>query len=556
MIERLRWKDSISTQLAAQRQDFDLQLSQFAVLPSILATDPRLIAALANPTAETAAVANRFLAFTSETSLSAAVFLMDANGTTIAASNFEQGLSFVGKNYAFRPYFSDALQGGQTTFFAVGATTGIPGYFIANPVSDNRNIIGVVVVKIEPGDLPAVWSEGSEHAVVTDELGISILATDERFLYAQSRSLEADDLQLISDQRRYPIEPEQRIEQVENNRWNVFSSNGDIERFSVISTPLQKEPWQLHILQSNRKIRLDALKYLLGFLALLSIAALLLRIYQQQKQLSIAREEQARVLERQVQERTRDLETAQQALIAESNFAMLGRMSAAINHEINQPLASLRLNLATLRRIVQQQNNPDVDIQEIVIESDRTTKRIGRVIETLRSVSRQGLPRFEPVDFRTIVDDAVDTVKRERPIANEALSTFEPAKNGQTNRDDYLVPGNEILLQQAILNLLYNALDAVVANNSADPEVKLTVTSEADQIRLSVSDNGIGVSTEMEKRLFKPFAVDPDNSRGLSHGLGLGLTLAQQITEDHAGTLTYQRREGGGSSFTLSLPLA
>jgi len=291
----------------------------------------------------------------------------------------------------------------------------------------------------------------------------------------------------------------------------------------------------------------------------------LMRIYRQRRQLAQARAEQAKKLELLVQERTRALEDAQQALIAESNFSMLGRMSAAINHEINQPLASLRLNIATLRRIIDRQENPDNDIQEIVVESDRTTKRIARVIETLRSFARQSRSGFESVDMQAIASDAVETVKRERPLAKNALfykNDNMPDERNHIDNDHRLnsdkrlcstradVAGNEVLLQQAVLNLLYNAHDAVVAIETNAPHVEVEVKRQGSSVDLIVSDNGHGISAEMRERLFKPFESDSGNSGGL----GLGLTLAEQIAKDHNGSLVCADADGGGCVFTLTLP--
>jgi len=565
-LERWRWQHKVGPQVEARSLDFDKQLQQFAVIPSILSRDPRLELALQSNSEDAINTANQALKYSAETSDTAAIFVMDENGDTIAASNYDQTPSFVGQNYAFRPYFKGAMAGQRTTFFAVGATTGIPGYFIANPILSrtDEQIIGVVVVKIEPRTLPAAWDAGSAYAVVTDELDTVILASDQRFLYSTSTELSAAKHEIINSERRYSLENAGVFSRDSDTAWNFSSNKGKQESFQVISNPLSSEPWQLHTLQSNVVSRWRAAGYLSVLLALASITLLLSRIFRQRRQLAQARAEQAKKLELLVQERTRALEDAQQALIAESNFSMLGRMSAAINHEINQPLASLRLNIATLRKIIDRQENPDNDIQEIVVESDRTTKRIGRVIETLRSFARQSRSGFESVNMQTIANDAVETVKRERPLAKNVLYY----KNGSTHIERSLdindhenldkhnnsvnmeVAGNEVLLQQAVLNLLYNAHDAVVASESVAPQVKISVSRHGSSVDLSVSDNGQGISPQMRERLFKPF----ESESGNQGGLGLGLTLAEQIAEDHNGSLICKDADGGGCVFTLTLP--
>jgi len=567
LLERWRWQLTVAPRVEARSIDFDKQLQQFAVIPSILSRDPRLELALQSTSENAINAANQALRFSAETSDTAAIFVMDETGNTIAASNYDQAVSFIGQNYKFRPYFKGAIAGQRTTFFAVGATTGIPGYFIATPIHANasQEILGIVVVKIEPQTLPAAWDTGSAHAVVTDELGTVILASDQRFLYSASTQLSSADREIIESERRYSLDSSGNFSRQTNTAWKFDSKEQEPGSFQVISKSLSSEPWQLHTLQSNSVSRWRAVGYLSALLALACITLLLMRIYRQRRQLAQARAEQAKKLELLVLERTRALEDAQQALIAESNFSMLGRMSAAINHEINQPLASLRLNIATLRRIIDRQENPDDDIQEIVVESDRTTKRIGRVIETLRSFARQSRSGFESVNMQAIANDAVETVKRERPLAKNALfykNANPPDESNHDGNDHRLNPekrlcsanadvaGNEVLLQQAVLNLLYNAHDAVVAKESDAPHVEVEVKRQGSSVDLIVSDNGRGISAEMRERLFKPF----ESESGNPGGLGLGLTLAEQIAKDHNGSLVCSDADGGGCVFTLTLP--
>jgi len=163
---------------------------------------------------------------------------------------------------------------------------------------------------------------------------------------------------------------------------------------------------------------------------------------------------------------------------------------------------------------------------------------------------------------KAIANDAVETVKRERPLAKNVLYY----KNGSAHIERSLdiddhenldkhnnsvnmeVAGNEVLLQQAVLNLLYNAHDAVVASESVAPQVKISVSRHGSSVDLSVSDNGQGISPQMRERLFKPF----ESESGNQGGLGLGLTLAEQIAEDHNGSLICTDADGGGCVFTLT----
>jgi len=308
----------------------------------------------------------------------------------------------------------------------------------------------------------------------------------------------------------------------------------------VISSALQAEPWKLNLLYPTQRLHQAAAIYWLALLASLTILILASRIYRQQQQLSRTRAQLADELEQQVEIKTAELKKAQQALISNANFAMLGRMSAAINHEINQPLASMRLNLASLRAMLQQAPSSNREVSDTVVDIDRTTKRISRVIETLRNLSRESHGDSRTLRTTDIIAELITTLQRERPVLSRCLQSGPLC--------DATLHGNPVLIQQALLNLVYNAFDAVAANDQ--PIVTIEADSDASTVTFSVSDNGAGVDPEIAALLFEPFT----STRTKPGGMGLGLTLALQIARDHGGDLIYHPAEPNGSRFTLCLP--
>jgi len=296
---------------------------------------------------------------------------------------------------------------------------------------------------------------------------------------------------------------------------------------------------------------------------------LLWHAYRQQVRLAQERAKLTLRLEELVEEKTRELEGAQHALIAESNFAMLGKMSAAINHEINQPLASLRLNLATLRHLIENKGTGvdtmaatsvkgsstvtgDDTVQSTVIDLDRTAKRISRVIETLRALPQQHKSGFVPIDMLNVLEETVSTLKFDRKL----LSTYLLFDFSKLQNNNYFVLGQHILLQQALLNILYNAMDALALVDAPFAEINVKVS--AGVMLIEVRDNGPGVDPHMETAMFEPFESAPDKVSGM----GIGLTLARQIITDHGGSLTYHRDTAGSRSapsgltvFSMTLPL-
>jgi len=550
--ESWRIKRLQQNRLELQADDLDRRLSQLAVLPRLLSTDPRLHTALAASSVEDVEQANRTLAQAQKDSGVAFAFLMDTSGLTVAASNWRDEVSFVGRNYQFRPYFSGALAGRRTTFFAVGATTGVPGYFIADSVRLGDRIIGVVVVKLELDQLLNSWQADNNTSLILDELGVVMLSTDAELLYAPTRELQADEHQAIATDRRYRLSRAARLSPLPSftwlpEHWRWLRDGKSVRRYAAIDHALQSEPWTLRHLVPLAGIALNAAWYLFALLGIAALVVLGRRSYRQQRLLALAQQRNAEQLEAQVQARTRELESAQRALIAEANFAMLGRMSAAINHEINQPLASLRFNLATLRQLIESPDASDSDIRDAVIDSDRTTKRIARVIDTLRSVARQRDSHFASVEIGRLLGDVVLIVRRERPVASQALGDVQ--WHASATPGEWRVKGNDVLLQQALLNLLYNAFDATLRQDK--PTVGVEISVHNQHVQLRVMDNGDGVSEAVAAQLFEPFHTNP----GRSTGLGLGLTLARQIVVDHGGGIDYQPSPDRGSIFTISLPL-
>jgi len=168
---------------SAQLADLDRQLTQFSFIPKLLSGDVEIRQALVATSGKSIDAANRRLQRTRQDSGLDVAFLLDRSGLTIASSNWSDTLSFVGISYSFRPYFKNAVKGRSATFFAVGATTGIPGYFIAEPVTENSTVVGVVVAKVSLDVLVDAWDTLLYDSLVVDEFGGVILSTREDLLY-------------------------------------------------------------------------------------------------------------------------------------------------------------------------------------------------------------------------------------------------------------------------------------------------------------------------------------------------------------------------------------
>lgn len=539
--------------LQTQLGELDRQLEQYSFIPKLLSRDSQIRSALQRNSPTMIELANERLFETQQVSGLEFAFLLNTKGLTIASSNYSESVSFVGINYSFRPYFQQAITGRSATFFAVGATTGIPGYFVAEPVQVAQQVIGVVVAKVDLDVLVENWRSLPEESLVTDENGVVILSTREELLYTPTTPLSLSDKAQLKDERRYQLRsPVLQALNADANEWAIVKE-AHSEHYVLSSQPLLMEPWNLSSLVSISDMKRQALFLSLASYAALLIAFLLFRLYRQQQRLVHFQRINSLELEAQVKQRTMELASAQRRVVSESNFAMLGRMSAAINHEINQPLTSLRLNLASLRQLIQQPNADKQEIEQIVVDSDRTTKRIGRVISSLRSVAKKNKAGFELICIDRLIDDVLQTVTRERPVMSKVIIVESAATS-------YTVQGNEVLIQQALLNLLYNAFDAVL--DVAEPVVTIAAkvnneenTDSSDKLCISVVDNGVGVEPLLVDNLFEPFSTNPASN----DGLGLGLTIARQIAMDHGGQLLFRHVSDSpdkGSCFMFFLPMS
>lgn len=516
----------LSTQGAQAASDLDQELTRLRFFPRVLAEDPRLEAALSRGFPDDILAANQTLARITEQSGAAFSFLMDTEGFTVAASNYDQPSSFIDKNYAFRPYFRRALDGGEGTFYAVGATTGLPGYFLARAMEDESGAPqGVVVVKLDLEDFIERYRSTQESLIVADDLGVIILSTDPRFLYAPLSPLNDDALTLAQQQRRYTLN-----QQTQPRQRGPWLSLGTTEFLSA-QTQSSVESWTLLALRSRGEV-LNRMGTLLAFGgAILLIAVLGVMLVRLQLRYSSQ-------LRRQVAEKSRQLQSAQRQLIADENLAFIGRMSAAISHEINQPLASLRFNLATLGKV----RGEDDEVQAIVGQSKNTASRIARVIETLRLFARRKEVEATAIDLCAVARTAQTVMNQERPRASEAIRYTLP-------ETPVLVRANDVLMQQVAINLLTNALDATKAQDT--PAIELEITTEGDAVTLSVTDNGPGVDETIQGDLFTPFA----SAKPIYKGLGLGLSLARSIIEDAGGSLDYApQQDPFQSRFVVKLP--
>ena len=239
-----------------------------------------------------------------------------------------------------------------------------------------------------------------------------------------------------------------------------------------------------------------------------------------------------------------DAEAQRREVAHMSRVLILGELSGAIAHELNQPLTAILAN-AQAAQMMLARDAPDIDeallALEDIVEDDN---RAGQVIQRLRGLLKKDQGRWEMIDVNDIVRSTHNLVRSE--LVTRRIDTG-------LELDAPLDPvrGDPVQLQQVVLNLVVNAMDALAAKDSGERRLVLrTRAAERARVELSVIDNGPGIAPSEEARLFQPFFTTKPQ------GLGLGLSICSTILATHGGTLTLVRGETGGAVATVMLPSA
>lgn len=531
------------------------EIERFRALPPVLARDARIRDVLLQgpPAVPTA---NAYLEAVAADTGADVLYVLDATGLTVAASNHATPESFVGHNYRFRPYFQDALRSGQGRFYAVGVTTGKPGYFLSSAIRDGETLLGVAVVKVDMAPLEASWAESNPLVAVADSDGVVFLSGRADWKYRSLAPLPPSALARLGESRKYSaidLAGAAPLFEAENGltaQPTIFS--GDLLFRTQAVGP---EGWLLLAASDLTPIRagaaltavIAALLFMLsgaGFAYLRQRQQLLRAKLDSHDALERAVTERTAELAREVQERRRaeaDLRAAQDSLVQAASLAALGRMSAAIAHEVSQPLAAIENTLATAGLYAERGDAAETG--RSVRKARALTERIQRTVRHLKTIARPQPVDLRPVPLVKSIEAAVEIVAhRARLVSAEILVEAPP--------EPLFVRANDIGIEQIMLNLLNNALDAVSGRPAA--RVRVVVGCAARMASVTVCDNGPGLDDAVLRRVTEPFF----STKQPGEGLGLGLSISRAIVDKFGGDLSGGRAQEGGAAFVVTLPLA
>lgn len=532
-------------QLGLYANSLHTLIERYRALPAVLALDPELIAALAGPVEPAVQHAlNIKLERINGAADSSTLELLDHTGLAVAASNWRLPSTYVGSNYGFRPYFKQTRSQGSGRFYAVGVTSGIPGYFLSSAVKDLQGrFLGAMVVKLEFPELEREWRQGSDVLLVSDARGIIFIANQDGWRYRELSPLSGADRAELAATRQYDKQPLLALQHQVLTRFDEHSQlsrvqgpDGPVE-YLWQSLPLPSEGWTLHLLrkpQVSEDVRNAGLAAAAIWLSL--VFAIL--FVSQRLRLARLRQRSREALKRQVEERTRQLRTAQEGLVQSAKLAALGQMSAALAHEINQPLTTQRMQLETLRLLLDHGRHEEA--RQALEPLEQMLSRMAALTSHLKTFARNSPGGLrERLGLATVVDQALhllDTRIRSEDV-EVALYLARPA----------WVRGDAIRLEQVLINLLHNALDAMADKRYKRLEIR--IENHANDWHLSVLDSGGGIDSADLAKVFDPFFT----TKPVGEGLGLGLAISYGIVREAGGQLQVDNLPGG-ARFSLILP--
>lgn len=558
------------------------ELDKHGILPQVLAMGGRVKHLISQPEdRKWQQSVNTYLEYINKISGTSDIYVLNKEGTTVAASNWNKTSSFLKHNFSFRPYFLEAMKGKLGLYPALGAASNKRGYYFARPVIINDQVQGVVVVKITPEELETAWLDEESRLLVTDTNGVIFISNDKRLHFHTLGKLNKNVRNKITKSFQYAnksltplplvqkkLENDQTVfMQTENYDDNVFSHK---KKFLYLHQAIPDYHFKAHILADSTEINEQIIFGVLKNGALITLIFLgcsfliqrhrnsLLEI-QHQKNIEKTLLDSNKTLEQKVAERTDKLvetnrqlhkkiqqhkksekkvkETTDQ-LLQSAKLAVVGQMSAGLSHELSQPLTAIKSYLHTIQLMIKSRAYDNLDKR--IIDIIGLTDRMAKLTYELRGFSRKSNNEAKIISLKECIQNAISLVQHahHKPL--------EISYNAHQN--NLKIETDPVQFEQVLINLLKNSVDATEALEHQ----KISVSTDCidNSIYVSVRDFGTGIPEEHLKSMFNPFFTTKKSGAGL----GLGLSISQEIIKAHGGIIQANNNPEGGAIFTIIIP--
>ena len=514
--------------------NIEAELQRNQVVPVLLSRDPALRTAL--ETGSYATISQVLIDLQGELG-AAAIELLDADAMVVATSDRDR----LASSREGAQAFVEARRTAETVFTVYERSTGGYGFAFSRAIRDGEQVLGVVIVEVDLLKFERSWAGFTAQVAMTDSAGRIILSTEPRW-----RGRTEDEALAL---HAAPT-PFMRFLRSAAD-WAGRGPDAHIGNAGVLrsETRIAHRGWRMVTFNQYDEVREQVngvLALVISGYALILVLVFYLMSRRAWLQSAAFERESAELrrlnlaLQREIAAREKvqkDLTVAEQTLAQSSKLAVLGEMSAAVSHELNQPLAAMKTYLAGARLLLTRRRAEEalVAFQRL----DDLIDRMGAITRQLKSYARKGGDAFAPVDLRTCITEALAMMEpRLRECRVLVVRTLP--------KQPVMVLGDRLRLEQVIVNLMRNAVDATTQVNAPQIDVILT---EGDTATLRIRDNGTGIA-EIDK-IFEPFYT----SKSAGAGVGLGLAISSSIVADHGGRLSASNAADGGAVFDVALPL-
>ncbi|MBP0482879.1 sensor histidine kinase [Sagittula salina] len=509
------------------------ELRRNAIVPELLARDKALLDAL-NAQDYTQS-SQRLISFVDEIG-AASLMLLDREGRSVAATDRNR----LAESHRTAPYFIEAVRANATVFTEIAREAGGYRFTYSRRMETAGDTVGVIVVEVDLAKFERAWAGISDAVMVTNSDGIIVLATEPRWrgLTPEEALGKPEDgaierlIASAADWTATTADAYLRGEAVMRIDGRIPFRGWTLSTFTTYSSVRERVNAVLAL-----EIMGFAILAALVFYALSRKNAVRMALFQRES--TELRALNAR-LQREIAEREKvqkNLAVAEQSLAQSSKLAALGEMSAAVAHELNQPLAAMKTYLAGARLLLKR-NRPDEALTAFH-RIDDLIERMGGITRQLKGFARKGQEAFTPFDMGDALASSLSMMEpqlKSRRVKITKILPAEPVK----------VMGDRMRVEQVLVNLLRNALDATKSVD--DPQVEI-ILAAGETATLSVRDNGDGI--EDLEALFEPFYT----TKAPGEGVGLGLAISSGIVSELGGRLTARNGESGGAVFEMQLPV-
>lgn len=413
-------------------------------------------------------------------------------------------------------------------------------FVYAKLITQSEMTLGIILVEVNLSKIEKAWIDASEAVIVIDHLDQVLISSkpdwiktkiNDKSQPSQSSNI-LNSMQSFTQWEDLPAEAYLNKNTLLKLESNLSEQNWKILYYSTYATVREKVNGIIALEITALAILLTLIFYLLSRRSRIQS---IIFMEESNKLRDINSKLKNEMNEREKAEK--NLKVAEQSLEQHSKLAALGEMSAAVSHELNQPLAAMKTYLAGAKLLLQR-DRPNEALSSFQ-RVDDLIERMNVITKQLKSYARKGREELVQVDLKMVISYALD-------IMASQLNLLQVEYLQQMPDEPVMVLGDQIRLEQVVINLIRNSLDAMAKTNN--PKLKIILKTNNNAV-ITVIDNGHGISDL--KSLFEPFYTTKDPG----HGVGLGLAISSGIIKELEGRLVAKNSPDSGAIFEITLPL-